>query len=175
MGKDKNPKSSAFHRLKGDKQLKSSVFTKIKTGGKSSSSSPAQRGNFVVSRLGEENEVWSCIPLRMKLVSTLDIKTNSFLKAKRHTLVITSYEASLNSKEKINEDGQASSHLVTVREADDLKTETGSVKALEASENAKDFQNGPSNGKFLKCSFPRIQMLEPTPKYEHKLVIQKTN
>ena len=50
----------------------------------------------------------------MKHISTLDVKNNGSLKVKRHTLVITSCEASLNSKGKIEEEEQDFSNQVTV-------------------------------------------------------------
>ena len=98
MGNNNTPKSSAFYRLKGDKQPKSSVLGRIKTMGKSSSSSPVQDSNSVFSFLGEVNEVQSSIPSRMKLIFSLGIKTDGSLKVKRFTLVIPSYEASSNSR-----------------------------------------------------------------------------
>jgi len=82
----------------------------------------------------------------MKLISALIIKTDDSLKVTRHTLVITSYKTSSNSKQKIKEDEQVSSHPVIGREADDLDAETGSVEAPETSENAKDVQYGQVNG-----------------------------
>jgi len=107
MRKDKTPKSSVFHRMRGDKQPKPSVLTRIKTGGKCSSSLPVQDRNSVFSHLGEVNEVQSSISSCMKYISTLDIKTDDSLKVKKHTLVITSCEASSNLKEK-NQGGWAS-------------------------------------------------------------------
>jgi len=61
----------------------------------------------------------------MKRISTLDIKIDGTLKAKRCTIIITSYEASSNAKEKIKGDGQASSHSITFPEADGVDVETG--------------------------------------------------
>jgi len=40
----------------------------------------------------------------MKRVSTLDVKIDGSLKVKKSTLVITSYEASSNSKEEIKDE-----------------------------------------------------------------------
>jgi len=57
MGKDKTLMSFVFQRLEGSKHPKSSIFTKIKTGGKSLSSYAMQDGNSVCSHLGEVNEV----------------------------------------------------------------------------------------------------------------------
>jgi len=88
----------------------------------------------------------------MKHIFTLDIKTYSSLKVKRGTLVITNCEASSNSKEKIKEDDQASSHPVINRE--DLQADNEPTKAREISENVEGFQYGPTNGKFLKYYFP---------------------
>jgi len=105
--------------------------------------------------LGEVNEVQSSVSSRMKHVSTLDVITDGSLKVKKRTLVITSYKTSLNSKGKIKDEKQASSHPVTVQEADDLKVKTRSTEARETSENVGDFQYGPANGKFLKRHFPR--------------------
>jgi len=47
----------------------------------------------------------------MKCISILDVKTNSSLKVKIRTLVITSYEASSNSKSKAEKEEQASSMI----------------------------------------------------------------
>jgi len=90
----------------------------------------------------------------MKLVSTLDVKTDGSLKVKRHTLVITNCEASSKSKEKIKGEEQPSSHPATIWEADDLKAETGSTKTLEIPENVRDFQHDLANGKILQHQFP---------------------
>ena len=83
------------------------------------------------SHLSEMNEVQSSVPLRMKYISTLDVKTDGSFKVKRHALVITNYETNSNSNSKIKDEEQVSSQLVTFREANDLKAETGSTKALE--------------------------------------------
>jgi len=85
----------------------------------------------VFNYLGEVNEAQSSVPSRIKRVLTLDVETDGSLKAKRCTMVITSYETSLKSNGKIKDEEQASSHPVIVREADDLKAETGSTKASE--------------------------------------------
>ena len=58
----------------------------------------------------------------MKLVFTLDIKIDGYLKVKRCTIVITSYKASSNSKGKVEKEEQVSSNHVTVRVIDDLET-----------------------------------------------------
>jgi len=89
----------------------------------------------------------------MKRISTLDIKTDGSLKVKRCILVITSCEGSSNSNEKIEGGGQASFYLVTIREADNLENETESAEAPKTFENAKDFQQDPTYGKFLKRHF----------------------
>ena len=130
MGRDKTPKSLVFLRLKGDKQQKSSVFTRIKIGGQIRKLIARAGHELCVQLLGEVNELQSSIPSRMERISALDIKTDGPLKVKRCTPVITSYEASSNSKEKIKENGQASSHPITVRDANDLNAETGTAKAL---------------------------------------------
>jgi len=67
----------------------------------------------------------------VKRISTLDVKTYGTRKVKRRTRVITSYEAGSKSTEKIKEDGQASSHYTTVRDADSLEDETESAEATE--------------------------------------------
>jgi len=90
----------------------------------------------------------------MKRVSTLDVKSDGSLRIKRCTLVITSYETSSNSKAKIKDEEQASSHPIAVREADDLKVKTGSTEAPETLKNVGCFQHGPTTGKFLKHRFP---------------------
>ena len=123
IGKDKAPKLSAFQRLKRDSQLKHSVFTRIAGGKKPSGLSPAQIESLVFNKLGETNEFQSFIPSRMKHVLTLDVKIDGFLKVRRCTLVITSCDASLNSKDKIKDEDQVSSNHITIREADDLEAE----------------------------------------------------
>jgi len=80
------------------------------------------------SRLDEVNKVKSSIPSCMKSASTLDVKTDGSLKVKRYTLVITSYETNSNSKVKIRDKEKASPHPITVREANDLKAKTRSIK-----------------------------------------------
>jgi len=90
----------------------------------------------------------------MKCISIFDVKTNCTLKVKGHTLIITGCEASSNSKDKIKGDGQASSHLVTIWEADDLEEETELAEELETSKNGEGFYHGPANGKFLMHYFP---------------------
>jgi len=86
-------------------------------------------------------------------ISTLDVKTNNSLKAKRCTLVIISYEASSNSKGKIKEDEQASSDYITIREVNDLKAEGESIEALETSEDGAGLKHGQANGMFLEHYF----------------------
>ena len=85
MRKDKTPKFSRCRGLWEDKQFKPLVFTKIRIGGKFSSSSPAQDRNSVFNLLGEVNEVQSSIPSRMKHIFTLNIKADDSLKVKRRT------------------------------------------------------------------------------------------
>ena len=91
------------------------------------------------NHLGKLNEVQSSIPSRMKRIFDLDIKTNSSLKVKRCTLVITSYETSSNSKEQIKEDGKASSHPITIWVANDLEVEVKLAEVPETSENTESF------------------------------------
>jgi len=55
----------------------------------------------VFNCLGETNEVQSFVPSCVKCIFILDIKTDGSLKVNRCTLVITSCEASLISKAKI--------------------------------------------------------------------------
>jgi len=81
------------------------------------------------------------------------MKTDGFFKVKSCTLVITSYRFSSDLKGKIKDERQTSSHPVTVPETDELEAETGSTEAPETLKNARDFQHGPANGKFLKCHF----------------------
>jgi len=150
----KTPKPSMSRRLKGGKRVKLSVFTRIKTGAKSLSSSPAQDGNSVFSHLGEVNDVQNSIPSSTKCISTLDVKTDDSLKVKRCTLVITNCKASPNSKEKIKGDGQDFFHLITIQEANDLEDEIEYTEVLKTLENAKGFQHGLVNGKFLKHHLP---------------------
>jgi len=114
MGRDRIPKPYVFQSLKGVKPPKPSIFTRIKIRDKFSSSFPTQEGNFEFSRLGEVNRVQCSIPSRMKCISSLDVKTEGSLKVRRRTLVITNCEANSTSKEKIQWDGQASFHPITV-------------------------------------------------------------
>ena len=72
------------------------------------------------NRLGETNEVQSFVLSLIKRISALDVKGDSSLKVKRRNLVITSCEASSNSKGKIKDEKQVSSNHVTIREVDDL-------------------------------------------------------
>jgi len=88
----------------------------------------------------------------MKCVSTFDVKIDGSLKVKKRTLVITSYETTSNSKGKIKDEEQPSSHPVTIRGADDLKAEIGLIEVLQTPGNVGDFQHGPTNGKFLKIT-----------------------
>ena len=80
------------------------------------------------SHLGEVNQVQNTVPSHMKCIFASGIKADSSLKVKRRTLVITSCETSSNSKEKINENGQASSHPIIVWKVDDLDVETRSTE-----------------------------------------------
>ena len=73
-------------------------------GKKPSGSSPAQIESSVFNRLGETNEVQSFVLSLIKRISALDVKGDSSLKVKRRNLVITSCEASSNSKGKIKEE-----------------------------------------------------------------------
>jgi len=82
----------------------------------------------------------------MKCISTLDVKTDDFLKVKKRTLIITNSEASSNSKGKIKGDGQASSHPVIVWDANDLMDDIESTEVLETSKNVEDFQHRLANG-----------------------------
>ena len=59
----------------------------------------------------------------MKRVSTLDVKKEDFLKAKRCTLVLTSHWANTSSKERTKEEEQAFSYHITVQKADELDSE----------------------------------------------------
>jgi len=75
----------------------------------------------------------------MKHVSTLDVKTNGSLNVKRHTLVITSYRTSSNSKGKIKDEKQPFSLPIIIREANDLEDDTESVELPSTSENVEEF------------------------------------
>jgi len=97
----------------------------------------------------------------MKRVSTLDVKSDGSLKVTIHTLVITSYQTSSNSKGKIKDEEQPSSHPITIREADDLKDDTKSAEMPNTSGNVEEFQYGSVGGKFLKRHFPQKTMPEP--------------
>jgi len=98
-------------------------------------SSPLETENSLFNHLGETNEVQSFIPSHMKRVSTLDVKIDDSLKVKRRTLVITSCDASSNSKDKIKAEDQVSSNQIMIREADDLETTVEPAKALKALED----------------------------------------
>jgi len=65
----------------------------------------------------------------MKRVSTLDVKINGSLQVKSCGLVITNYDASSNSKDKIEEEDQVSSNHIMIREADDMEAEVELVEA----------------------------------------------
>ena len=90
-------------------------------GEKSAGSLPIQAKSLVFNQLGETNEVQSFISSPMKRIFTLDVKTHDSLKVKRRTLVITSFEASSNSKSKVEEEDQVSSNHITVQETDDFE------------------------------------------------------
>ena len=110
IGSDTTFKPSVFRRLQGGKQPKPSVFTRINVGAKSSGSPPVQDEDSVFSRIGELNEVRSSIPSCMKHISTFDVKTDGSLKVNIGTLVISSYVTGSNSKVKIKDQEQPSSH-----------------------------------------------------------------
>ena len=110
IGKDKALKLSVFQRLKIYSQPKPSVFSRIAKGKKQLGSSPTQTESSMFNSLGEANKVQSFIPSRKKQVSTLDVKINGSLKVKRRTLVITSCDASSNSKDEIKDEDQVSSN-----------------------------------------------------------------
>jgi len=65
----------------------------------------------------------------MKCVSTLDIKIDGSLKVNRGTLVITSCEASSNSKDETKEEDQVFSNRITIQEGDDLEMEVEPAEA----------------------------------------------
>jgi len=85
--------------------------------------------------MGETNEVQSFVPSHMKHVSILDAKIDGFLKVKTHTLIITSCEASSNSKDKIKDEDQVSSNHITSQEANDLETEVNPAEAPKTLED----------------------------------------
>ena len=76
----------------------------------------------------------------MKHVSTLEVKNNGSLKVKRCTLVITSCEASSNSKGKIEKEEQDFSNQVTVQEIGDLEAKVETAEALETLEDGGKLQ-----------------------------------
>jgi len=71
----------------------------------------------------------------MKRVSTLDVKIEGTLKVTRHTLVITSCDASWNSKDEIKDEDQVFSNHSKIREADDQET---AVEPVEPPNNVED-------------------------------------
>ena len=85
--------------------------------------SVAQTESLMFNRLRETIKVQSLVPSRMKRVSTLDVQIDSSLKVRRCTLVITSCDANLNSKDEIKDEDQDSSNHITIWEADDLEIE----------------------------------------------------
>jgi len=89
----------------------------------------------------------------MKHISTLNVKTDGCLKVERRTLVMCSYGTSSNSKGKIKDEEQPSSHPVIIREVDDMEDDTLSTKMPKTLENIEDFQHGPASGKFLNRHF----------------------
>jgi len=64
----------------------------------------------------------------MKQVFTLDLNTGGSIKVKRRTLVITSCEASSNTKGKVKDEEQVSSSHITIWEVDDLEAKVESVE-----------------------------------------------
>jgi len=135
MGKDKTPKFSMFHRLKEDIQSKPTIFTKIKTNGKSSNPLLAQERNPVFNRLGQTREVQSSIPLHIKCILTLGVKTNDSLKVNRCTIVMIDCKVGSNSKEIAKEEEQASSNHVTVQEINQMDADIKMIKAPEILED----------------------------------------
>jgi len=135
IGKDKAPKLLVFQILKRYSQPKSSVFIRIDRGKKLLGSSPAQTESSMFNSLGETNEVWSFIPSCMKRVYTLDLKIDGSLKVKRRTLVITSCDASSNSKDEIKDEDQVSANHITIWEDDDLEIEVEPAEALKTLED----------------------------------------
>jgi len=65
-----------------------------------------------------------------------------------HTLVIISYEASSNSKEKIEEKQDSFDHI-TDHKPDDLEAEVKLAEAPQTSEDGEGFQHDLVHGKFL--------------------------
>jgi len=72
----------------------------------------------------------------MKRVSTLDVKIDGSLKVPRHTLVITNYDASSNSKDTNEDEDQVSSNHITIQEADNLKTKVDPAEVPTALDDA---------------------------------------
>jgi len=89
----------------------------------------------VFNCLGETNEFQSFVSSCITRVFTLDVKIDGSLKVKRHTSVITNYDANSNSKDEIKYKDQVSSHHITIQEADDLETEVELAEALTTLED----------------------------------------
>jgi len=83
------------------------------------SSSPSSQEGDLVSAILEINEVQSSIPVRIKCVSTLEVKVDDLLKVKRCTLVLTGHWANASLKERTEE--QASSNHVTIQKVNDFR------------------------------------------------------
>ena len=65
------------------------VFNKITKSRESSNPLPQEQKGSVFNGLGDENEVQSSIPSRMRQFSTFDVKTDGSLRVKRYTMVFT--------------------------------------------------------------------------------------
>ena len=78
----------------------------------------------------------------MKRISTSDVKANNSMEVKRHTLIITSCEARMNSKERAKEGEQAFSNHVTIKDADYLEVEVNPNDAQEKIVDEEGFQHG---------------------------------
>jgi len=120
----KDRKVSVFSRIKNGSRSKPSVFTRIQTAEKPSDSSLEQEKSLVFSCLGVINEVQSSIPSHMKRSSTLDVKMDGSLRVKRRTMVLIGQQKSSISNEKSEEEQVASSNHITIRECDDLDSDS---------------------------------------------------
>jgi len=62
----------------------------------------------------------------MKHFSTLDVKMDGSLRAKRHTVVLTGQQKSPSSNEKLEEEQVTSSNHITVHECDNSDSDSDS-------------------------------------------------
>ena len=122
--KGKNHNIYVFNRIKDVPQPKHLSFARIKTGEKSSSSRLQQEKSSMFSHLGVINEVQSSIPSRMEHFFSLDVKIDSSLRLKRHTVVFTGQQKNSNSNKEAEKEEVVSFNHVTMHECDNLDSKS---------------------------------------------------